>query len=262
MSLLHWAVSNDGASNPKQVVWKTWQHFANRNLTTWSGRKLFYYPHHIPGELQDAKNLSEACLIHQSGYHECTEIAELLSQSLLVNNVPHKLVGIELDNKGRMMVNNWAVKKVSFPGEDYPLKLTLFKHTDTTILGRMTSPTIKRPRMRYGDLINEGGLAGQNVANPAEKIFESHQMVYILNEHLPSELVDKSGSKTPYLDPSYGVVYKDKEDFVQNALFGYVQYDEEPEAKVDDEGHSILLFKAKEAKASDNLILFSHSPIN
>ncbi|HID98912.1 MAG TPA: hypothetical protein EYP59_01310 [Thiotrichaceae bacterium] len=67
----------------------------------------------------------------------------------------------------------------------------------------------------YGDFVNLPGVAGQNTRTPSEKVFHDHWIVKVELDQLSSK---------PYYDPSYGLVYENKEDFEKNALYGFGAY--------------------------------------
>jgi hypothetical protein len=263
LSYLHWAISDPGATTKSEVVRKTWQHFASRELTAWDGkRKLRYYP--LGGHPDDKKGWPEYCLTSPNGYGQCDNFAYLFSDTLMVNDIKHLLISVTTKTLGVhpqkggirewMLIKKWTVKgKPSFLEKEtkYQWKLQLYKRTNNPELGSMISPGTGSfmPGNRYGDFVNKTGLPGQNIVTPSEKFFEEHQLVKI-TESLPTGL-------NPYFDPSYGVTFQNQLDFETNAVYGYGygELGEEDEKEKDK-----LNFKIRKAKGLDNIQFTSTSP--
>jgi len=281
LSTLHWAVSNDGATTKQDVVEKTWQMFAKKdvegkwgpaNITAWDEkRKLYYYPTGgIPEERVYASSLGY-CLANQGGYGQCFDFADLFSHSLSINRIPHSFIEVTPTNNSsasKMLIKEWKLKKtdedddVSTTGEEYPYEFVLFPEgPDDINKGKMTSPITKEPESEYGDFINLEGIAGQNMKTPSEKVFSGHQIILIEEKKKEEKLLPNNWE--PYFDPSYGVTYKNEKDFAKDAVYGYVQFfnkDIGVETRVINDVER-LIFKAKPAKASDNFIEFREYPV-
>ncbi|HID98913.1 MAG TPA: hypothetical protein EYP59_01315 [Thiotrichaceae bacterium] len=126
LTLLHWAVSNPGATNKAQAVENIWKLFANptgvNDLTTWKPKHPLYY-------YQEGKSFSD-CITHGvgrfltslTGNGACNAFAELFMETLLVNALTenefkrvHVHFSVE-DIKGQVMiVNNWETKTGKAP---------------------------------------------------------------------------------------------------------------------------------------------------
>lgn len=73
---------------------------------------------------------------------------------------------------------------------------------------------------QYGDLVSKNTLAGQNSRPPSEKMFGSHYIVKVLPPD-PSQPPVVPLDEDQYFDPSYGVTYKNQDDFEDKAVDGY-----------------------------------------
>jgi hypothetical protein len=86
---------------------------------------------------------------------------------------------------------------------------------------------------KYGELVSQVGLAGQNSPTPSEKVFGVHYILKITD----SDAISDGRLTTFYYDPSYGVTYPgEKEEaqrnFEKDAVAGYYkQFLKEEEEK-------------------------------
>ncbi|RKZ72409.1 MAG: hypothetical protein DRR19_32095 [Candidatus Parabeggiatoa sp. nov. 1] len=229
LSPLHWAVSNDGATNKKEVVRNTWRMFAKKSLLgksgpadikSWDGKRKFYY--YKMGGLPSNER-PENCLISPIDYAACGDFADLLLDTLMVNNVVtgSKTIYVKPIEDKKMLIKEWSpipsTPTVAPNAEGYKWKFFIYNRLDGE--GSMISPTgAGAPNNEYDELLNKTGIRGQNTPTPAEKVFGTHTIVKLPKRSLPKELDD-----TPYFDPSYGVTYRDEKDFEDQAVYGYAK---------------------------------------
>jgi hypothetical protein len=131
-----------------------------------------------------------------------------LKLSLQANGIDAALIIVQANSPDRLLVKNWTYGNASnLDDPKYQWKLIL---NNADGVGGMVPPPTS-----YGDMINGDGMRGQNNTNPSEKAFTSHVIVRI----------DDSNVNLPYLDPSYGMTYKNEAEFESKALDGYYKQD-------------------------------------
>jgi len=201
LTALHLAISNDGAQNEIQAVQKTWDLIKGpANITTWDGRKLFYYK---PGQNFEACATSSFQLLtFATGSGQCGSFALLLMDAFGANGIQSEFVVVRAKDflsGTSFLVNDWGFGAESFPeNAEYKWKLILSEGG-----GGMVPPL---PADVYGDMLSLPGIPGQNTVTPSEKAFGSHFIVKVLGS---------------YYDPSYGVTYVDADDFEEKSVAGY-----------------------------------------
>jgi hypothetical protein len=104
------------------------------------------------------------------------------------------------------MVKNWSTKEKFPEKERFEFYLTLEGGGEYGMVP---------PPKSYGDLVNEVGLPGQNTPTPSEKVFPDH----FINDL--SSVLGLKGDR--YYDPSYGVTFKDADDFEREVVYGYAK---------------------------------------
>jgi hypothetical protein len=179
-------------------------------VKAWNGDSIFYYPEGADFNC-DTFSLSDF-LQQRAG--KCNAFVGLFDHSLAINNLTDKFVEVKTKDDSLFMVKNWSAKKQSFPEENrFEFYLTYEGGVDYGMVP---------PPKSYGDLVNEVGLPGQNTPTPSEKVFP---------DHFINDLSSVSGLKGDrYYDPSYGVTFKDADDFERKAVYGYAYASEEDES--------------------------------
>ncbi len=214
LTLLHWAVSNDGATEESKAVENTWLQFSKKdakgksvpaNIRTWDGkRKLRYYGEGIDKCNNLVGNFLKAPDESSGG---CGVFANLFIETLWVNGIASGCVNVfpPPENYEGMLIHNWEplIDKHPNAPQGYRWKFRFSKGAS------MFPPILLNV---YGNLTSVDGLAGQNVAMPIEKAFLDHFIVKISGTQM---------ANLPYYDPSYGITYQDEEEFDREAVFGY-----------------------------------------
>ncbi len=106
---------------------------------------------------------------------------------------------------------------------------------------------------KYGELVSQVGLAGQNSPTLSEKVFGVHYIVKITD----LEAISDGHLTTFYYDPSYGVTYSgEKEESEQNfetdAVAGYYRAFHDPGQP--DENEEPSHFRARKHDDLNNII--------
>jgi len=200
------------------------------------------------------------CLLSKTGFGQCTDFANLFEDALSIQGIDAPSIGVGVEDPSIplltkdklhyiMLVKNWSATKDSsynYEGGIFPWIMELYssrsgKASMTPLDGTFPAS----PQREYGDLINDYGIAGQNVPTPSQKVFSTHMLVEMPENALPKEF-----SQTPYFDPSYGTMYKDAQDFQKSALFGYgIQIDTKVE-NLQNTKKGMLYFKVKKIDES------------
>jgi hypothetical protein len=230
------AVGQGGATSPAAAVAQTWGQFASglgpAGVTTWNGSKeLRYYPQGVGFE--SCATGPVALLTTNNANGQCGSFAYLLLAALATNGIPMNgspsfpsapalFTGVcPIDNStinSAMLIKNWQFGTPSYPPSQAPYTYAFAMASGL----EMVPPPQGQGTVKFGDLTNQSGLAGQNSNGtwvppytPSEKFFNSHYIV-----KLPDSVAGAVPGG-PYLDPSYGAVYADAADFQSQAVAGY-----------------------------------------
>jgi hypothetical protein len=201
-------VANGGAMNQDQTIANTFALFSAKNVTTWDGRQLIYYPAGIGfrgcAAGPDAEMILLTTGIGGSGGSpgaagQCGSMAFLFVGALNANGITTNggtgdpLVTVDTGGtRFAFLVKNWTFGNMSLKGIDanYPYRLTV--NLVAVSGGDFMVPP--QPGNVYGDLTNMAGIAGQNNPTPSEKAFGLHFIV-------------KPDGRNAYYDPSYGTTF-------------------------------------------------------
>jgi hypothetical protein len=207
---LHLAVSKDGASDKTAAATNSWSLIAGpANITSWDGRKLYYYRDGVGFSACALDELSLLTAANGSG--QCGSFARLLIAVFATNGIASEFVSIgTVDGLG------FLVKKWNRTGQTFPAAPEYKWSLQFNAVGDPMVPP--QPGGVFGDLTNTPDLKGQNSAPPSEKLFGSHYIVKMIDA--PPIL---------YYDASYGVTYTGAtpaaaaDYFETNAVEGYVR---------------------------------------
>jgi hypothetical protein len=208
LTIVHLAVSNQGASSTSAAFDRTWAFFAGpAGVRTWNGDPLRYYdPLKSPVMPETAFSSSFDLLLLASG--QCRSFVDLLRRAGEVNGVrtkPREVVP-RGPKYSYMFVKNWdTIGSDSIEGE-------YVFHFDPS-----TSPlSLMYPPMPDGIYLQGRslpGAPGQNTATPGAKVFSNHVVL---------QLTTVDGTPFgPLYDPSYGMVWTDLLDLENRAIWGY-----------------------------------------
>jgi len=244
LTALHLASSNQGAKGErigeakKQAIEKTWQLFETKKITNWNGDPLYYYKSgHGFSDTPSCTSGNTAEFLGEfltSSEGQCDAFEKLFQAALAANGIQSTRVIVEskpyeyVDSDGLMrsdvpniLVKNWSYSNPTLNDTgSYKWRLILNEEK-----GGYDGMVPKNDDNRYGDLINEVGLAGQNSPTPSKKICGRHFIVKVTD----NEAIKEGGLATFYYDPSYGVAYNgEKEEaqreFENKAVDGYARY--------------------------------------
>jgi hypothetical protein len=204
LTTLTLGVANGGATNQDQAIANTWARFSTRNVTTWDGRQLIYYPAGIgfSGCQTDESTLLTSGIGGAGGpaaAGQCGSMAFLLAGAFNANGIPvdagtgMPLVTVDTGGTRQwFLVNNWAFGNMSIKAMDptFPYRFTV----NPLAPSRPDIMVPAQPGNIYGDLTSMAGIPGQNNPTPSEKVYFQHFIV-------------KPDVGTVYYDPSYGTTY-------------------------------------------------------
>jgi len=237
LSTLHFAVSNDGASDPGTAINRSWSLFVGpAHIRTWDDRPLHYYHPDVLPESESCAASEERLLTVNEGSGECGAFAELLQAVFATNNIGSEIVTVSVVGDAHLMlIQSWTRNQESPdpPTPEYKWKLVL----DPAAVA-MDDLRVQ-PNVMYGDLTNLDTLHGQNTEPPSVKMFQRH---YIVKPTPPQEPEPwYQNLEAWYYDPSYGIRYQGLEhctaaapceasrDFEQRVLEGYIKLFEDDE---------------------------------
>ena len=204
------AVAAGGATTPQTALANTWAKFSTgsgpANVSTWDGRLMFYY---VPGVGFNACVTVATLLVETNGIPannltsgQCGAFAALLEDSLSINGIASTWLNITSIDGSKMVVKAWTASNISYPSQA-PWEYKLLLGTSDYM--------VPVPIGGFGDLADINGIAGQNSAQPSEKVFDAH---FIVQPTVPS---------AQDYDPSYGVTYATAATFELNSEFGYAK---------------------------------------
>jgi hypothetical protein len=215
LTSLHLAVSNDGATSLQEVFDKTWAFFTSQDVQNWSGHTLFYYGDDFLDTAVCNADDGGDLLTRANRAGQCTCFAELLLGALKVNGigatgtVSAGLQRAEPVGALHMLVLKWVYNGAG--SNPVPFKWNM--DFPSTFVGEMQLPLPPTGGV-YGEVTNDTGIPGQNMATPQEKVFSNHVFVYTTGI-----------TGGPYFDPSYGVAYTGETDFETQAIKGWTTQD-------------------------------------
>ncbi|MDR0522715.1 MAG: hypothetical protein LBH00_12815, partial [Planctomycetaceae bacterium] len=220
-TLVHTACAFD---NPPAVspVDSIWAKFETRTMVGWNhaaqekkfSRPLYYYE---PGTNFSQNPLNNLAEFFQQGRGRCGMWAAFLQKACALQK--EKLVMVEIKSKVKapdtstpgLVIKKWEFLQNAIPGIwnlDYPVQ-------------NPPAPDMVDPndpnRDLYGEMKSITGLPGQNsvpkskTGSPSEKTFLNHAVV---------KYISGGGTRTEYLDPSYGERWADEDHFQAKALDG------------------------------------------
>jgi hypothetical protein len=240
---LNLALSGGQATDQTTAFQNTWNQFSvpapttsnpnatgPENITTWQGRRLYYYRNGPNGGTIVGFNgcaLDEGTLLlnvglsedasgnlyvsgpgHNSG--QCGSFAYLLVGALAVNGIQSAVAQVapssSIETSPAFLVNNWSAPSSNQTG---PWTLCLNN-------GDFMVPA--QPGGVYCNLTSLPTLPGQNTQPPSEKVFNVH---FIVKPAVAPSLNLGYLTLPNYVDPSYGVTYAGPADFQNKAVFGY-----------------------------------------
>jgi hypothetical protein len=159
-----------------------------------------------------------------SGKGQCDTFERLFEAALAANGIRSKLVDVYTKNKDKVLTKNWAFPvKPSFNDTGAYQWRFILKEEGLDNDGKMMYGMIPaNQNNKYGELVSQVGLAGQNSPTPSEKVFGEHYILKITDV----EAISNGRLTTFYYDPSYGVIYKGKKEeaernFEKDAVAGY-----------------------------------------
>jgi hypothetical protein len=210
LSIVHIATAGPPAATKEAAADATWAKFGTgtrpANVKGWDGRAFVYYPAGIGFNGVELDSM-ETFLRDMAG--RCGMMMKLMLQAMQVNNLDAKGVAVlpqpNCTGEGcapAFLVKNWIFGTPSLTH----LGLTHYKYKMITIDASNELVPAPDPPNGYGDLTNATGIPGQNSPTPSEKTWGDHAIM-------------KVGER--WLDPSYGVVYRDEADFQTKALDGW-----------------------------------------
>jgi hypothetical protein len=216
--VVHLACKNPGATGADAVVANTWTNFSgSAGATAWDGQtKLYFYRTNWPG-IDAALNIS-SLLSDTNSNGQCGAWEELFRNALYVNGISGspsalprcvKETILPPDGEDYLVVNNWDLGVADTNNPSHPWVLELNKNA-------AGNPQMVPSTNLSGTISNGIGIAGQNSPTPAEKIFSGH----LVSRYTPIFGPDQ------YFDPSYGKVYTDKTDFLDQSGFGFARKDQ------------------------------------
>lgn len=234
-TLLKLGIGSGGATDAATATDITWAGFSNRNVTTWDGRKMYYYknePNNVIGFL----GCGSYDLLIQTNPDSglCSAFATLFMGALAVNGVPANLYTVRATDGTEMVIKNWAFTSTSPPP---PLAPPEYQWKLKVNSGDRMVPALDQ----YGDLTNSDGMAGQNTGTPSEKIFRNHEIVKIQDTQ----------NLQPFYDPSYGLRYKDMSDFEKQAVEGYAR--DFSEDIISENGHDYKILRVRKVDGALNI---------
>jgi hypothetical protein len=202
-TVAHLACSNDGATDPINAFWKTWELFVGKNVKGWNhnsktfDRALYYYRPETTFS-QNPHGNSQALLQSSKDSGQCSTWASLLRDAGTLNDA-----------------NSWIITALPIPDNDPGAQR--FAVNDWNFINDTTSPPENAagifvfptsfgemqplpPENIYGSWLSLETLIGQNSfpKAPSEKIFGLHIFVLFIN---PFSLMSM------FFDPSYGETY-------------------------------------------------------
>ncbi|RKZ42105.1 MAG: hypothetical protein DRR00_31180, partial [Candidatus Parabeggiatoa sp. nov. 3] len=267
LTSLHLATSDQGATGKtvgqakKQAIHKTWKFFKTKKITNWNNQPLYYYKHgHRFSDLTCGKNPihSRFQLLGEflnSGKGQCDAFERLFEAALVANGIRSELVDVYTKNDDEVLSKNWAFPLMpSFDDTGaYQWRLIL-KEEGVGDNGKMMYGMVPaNQNNKYGELVSQVGLAGQNSPTLSEKVFGVHYIVKITD----LEAISDGHLTTFYYDPSYGVTYSgEKEESEQNfetdAVAGYYRAFHDPGQP--DENEEPSHFRARKHDDLNNII--------
>jgi len=226
---LNLAIAKDKATDRPSAFQNTWSQFSidgtgPANLQTWYGQPLFYYRNdsHPVGFASVACPLSpldEGILLEAANSSgQCTTFAVLFMEALRVNGIDSHEIRIKGADGTGFLVKDWSFSPSPFFSTEPLFKWKLVANQQATDNRDLMIPA--QVNGVYGDLTSLGTVPGQNSVPPSEKAFSSHFIVMVLppaSGQLPA--VDPSADQ--YFDPSYGLTYKNADNFEVKAVDGY-----------------------------------------
>lgn len=230
---LHYATKIPGAKTPAEAVLNTWQMFEGpANIHTWEGEPLSYYPAGRGFSALCTRSGKEPCPSNSvdlltTGAGPCGSFSSLLRASFAANGIDSAIYRVSSKNEDeQMVVKEWDFGTPSLcnenqcDSEDFIWKLTLQVWQSRGSCSMVPSP----PSDIYEDLKSIEGIPGQGAKQPSEKIFKDHYIVRAINPGVIGVSFPHAGDPwNQYLDPSYGVTYKNERDFESKALAGYAR---------------------------------------
>ena len=208
---LHIAVTKGDVGKPEDALANSWSFFGDgskpNNVKTWNGRPLVYYP--AGTKFQGCAINAEDLLMSATGGGRCGSFGQFFQNVLAMNGIAS--TGIEVAPAGKeyivevMLIKNFSYSQApSFPNAT-EYKWKFIPSSDYNEMVPIPKNSL------YGDMTSNSGAPGQNSPTPSEKAHWNHAIV-------------KTDISSLYYDPSYGLVYKDVNDFEKKAVDGYYKF--------------------------------------
>jgi hypothetical protein len=206
-TLLYLACLKNTATKPEDAATATWANFSTstppnqflgpKNVTTWNNLPLYYYKSGTK-VVQNGLHIKDLLATYTG---RCGAWAELLMAAWALNGVQSSKIVTSFVNPSTpadsdfLWVQNWTINNMGNPFYTYDIL------TAGDLLNAQGQPA---PNNNYGAMTNINGVPGQNSHWPSQKCWLNHEIVQLQQDSL-------------YYDPSYGMIYKDADDFVNNS---------------------------------------------